>query len=31
MKCVSTLPNDKKDEIHGTESVMNVNCIDKVK
>ena len=31
MKCVSTLPNDKNDRIHRTESVMNVNCIDKVK
>ena len=31
MKCVSALPKDKRDGIHGTESVMNVNCIDKVK
>ena len=31
MKCVSILPNDKKDGIHQTESVMNVNCIDKVR
>ena len=31
MKCVSTLLNDKKDGIHQTESVMNVNCIEKVK
>ena len=30
MKCVSTLPNDQKGEIHRTEFVMNVNCIDKV-
>ena len=25
------LSNDKKGEIHRTESVMNVNCVDKVK
>ena len=31
VKCVSTLLNDKNDGIHRTESVMNVNCIDKVK
>ena len=31
MKCVSILQNDKKDGIHRMESVMNVNCIDKVK
>ena len=29
MKCGSTFPNDKKDGIHRTESVMNVNCIEK--
>ena len=31
VKCVSKLPNEKKDGIHRMESVMNVNCIDKVK
>ena len=31
MKCVSTLPNDKRDGIHRAESVMNVSGIDKVK
>ena len=31
MKCVSRLPNDRKDGIHQTGSVMNVKCIDKVK
>ena len=31
VKRVSTLQDDKKDGIHRMESVMNVNCIDKVK
>ena len=30
MKCISTLPNEKRDGIHRMESIMNVNCIDKV-
>ena len=29
MKYISTLPNDKKDGIQQTESVMNVNRIEK--
>ena len=31
MKCVSTLSNDQHAGIHQTESVMNVNCIDKLR
>ena len=31
VKCVSTLSNDNKGEIHQTESVKNMNLIVKVK
>ena len=31
MKFVSTLPTDKKDGIHRTKSVMNVNCQSEIK
>ena len=31
VKCISTLPNDNKGEIHQTESARNVNLIVKLK